>query len=134
LRRVYFAAVHKDDSSDFTALFPGVPGCITAGGTVEELEAMAREALQGHLDVSRDFGDPVPVPLTLDAVKAHEDAQGSEFVLAVAVEVESGKAARLNITMPEELVAEVDTYAKRRGLSRSAFLAKAARQAMHGRA
>jgi len=131
MRRVYLAAIHKDAKSDYTALFPGVPGCITAGSTVEELEAMAREALQGHLNVTRDFGDPVPDPLDLDAAMAHEDAKGAAFLLAVAVEVESGRATHLNITMPEDLVAEVDAYSKRRGLSRSAFLAKAARQAMH---
>jgi predicted RNase H-like HicB family nuclease len=131
MRRVYFAAIHKDTKSDYTALFPGVPGCITAGSTVEELEAMAREALQGHLNVTRDFGEPIPAPLDLKAAKAHEDAKGAAFILAVAVEVESGKASRLNITMPEDLVAEVDAYAKRRGLTRSAFLARAARQAMH---
>ena len=107
MRRVYFAAIHKDPKSDYTALFPGIPGCITAGSTVEEIEAMAREALQGHLDVSRDFGDAIPAPLDLEAAKAHEDAKGAAFFLAVAVLVESGKAARLNITMPEELVEEV---------------------------
>ena len=131
MRRVYFAAIHKDQKSDYTAIFPGVPGCITAGDTVEEVEAMAREVLQGHLDVSRDFGDAIPTPLSLDAAKAHEDAKGAEFFLAVAVQVESGKATRLNITMPEDLVEEVDAYSKRRGLSRSAFLAQAVRQAMH---
>jgi predicted RNase H-like HicB family nuclease len=131
MRRVYFAAIHKDLDSDYTALFPGVPGCITAGSTVEELEAMAREALQGHLDVSRDFGDSIPAPLTLEAAKAHQDSKGAEFFLAVAVQVESGKASRLNITMPVDLVEEVDAYSKRRGLSRSAFLAQAARQVMH---
>jgi predicted RNase H-like HicB family nuclease len=67
MRRVYFAAIHKDTKSDYTALFPGVPGCITAGSTVEELEAMAREALQGHLNVTRDFGEPIPAPLDLKA-------------------------------------------------------------------
>jgi predicted RNase H-like HicB family nuclease len=131
MRRIYFAAIHKDAKSDYTALFPGVPGCITAGSTVEELEAMAREALQGHLNVVRDFGEAVPAPLDLKAARAHEDAKGAVFFLAVVVEVESGKSSRLNITMPEDLVAEVDAYARRRGLSRSAFLAKAARQAMH---
>lgn len=131
MRRVYFAAIHKDSSSDYTALFPGVPGCITAADTLEELDAMAREALQGHLDVSRDYGDPIPAPLDLAAVKAHKDAKGAEFFIAVTVQVEGGKAARLNITMPEELVEEVDAYSKRRGLTRSAFLARAARQAMH---
>jgi len=87
MRRVYFAAIHKDAGSDFTALFPGVPGCITAGSTVEELEAMAREALQGHLEVTRDAGDPVPESLDLDAAKAHEDAKGAAFFLAIALEV-----------------------------------------------
>jgi hypothetical protein len=62
------------------------------------------------------------------AATAHEDAKGAAFLLAVAVEVESGRATHLNITMPEDLVAEVDAYSKRRGLSRSAFLARAARQ------
>lgn len=131
MRRVYFAAIHKDSKSDYTALFPGIPGCITAGSTVEELEAMAREALQGHLEVSRDYGDTIPVPLTLEAAKAHKDAKGAEFFLAVSVQVESGKATRLNITMPEDLVEEVDAYSRRRGMSRSAFLAQAARQVMH---
>ena len=131
MRHLYFAAIHKDSRSDYTALFPGVPGCITAGSTVEEVEAMAREALQGHLDVCRDYGDPTPAPLDLKAAKAHKDAKGAEFFLGIPVEKESGKAARLNITMPEDLVAEVDAYTKRRGLTRSAFLAKAARQAMH---
>ena len=87
MRRVYFAAIHKDAESDFTALFPGLPGLITAGTTMEELEAMAREALQGHLDVLRDFGDAIPAPLSLAAAKAHEDADGAEFFLAVPAQL-----------------------------------------------
>ena len=108
MRRVYFAAIHKDPKSDYTALFPGVPGCITAADSLEDLDAMAREAIQGHLDVSRDYGDPIPVPLDLATVKAHKDAKGAEFFIAVTVHVEGGKAARLNITMPEDLVDEVE--------------------------
>ena len=71
---------------------------------------MAREALQGHFDVSRDFGDPIPAPLNLEAAKAHKDSKGAEFFLAVAVQVESGKASRLIITMPVDTVEEVDAY------------------------
>ena len=130
MRRVYLAAIHKDDGSDFTALFPGVPGCITAGSTLEEVETMAREALQGHLEVLRDSGDPVPEPLAIDAVRAHEDGQGASFFLAVPVYLETGKVVRLNITMPSTLVDQVDRFAKANRLTRSAFLAQAARKAM----
>jgi predicted RNase H-like HicB family nuclease len=91
LPQTYLAAIHKDEDSDFTALFPGVPGCITAGSTMEELEAMARQALQGHLEVLRDSGDPVPEPLDIDAAKAHEDGKGAAFILAVPVYLAPGK-------------------------------------------
>ena len=128
--KVYFAAVHKDEASDYTALFPGVPGCITAGASLEELAEMAQEALRGHLEVSRDFGDTLPEPLTLAQAKNHEDGAGAEFFLAIPVDVETGRSLRLNITLPEGLVHGMDDYARRRGMSRSAFIAKAARQAM----
>jgi len=130
MRRVYIAAIHKDEDSDFTAIFPGVPGCITAGSTMEELEAMTREALQGHLEVLRDSGQPVPEALDIAAAKAHEDGIGASFFLAVPVYMETGKIVRLNITMPSSLVDQVDRYAKANRLSRSAFLAQAARRAM----
>ena len=130
MRRIYLAAIHKDEDSDFTALFPGVPGCITAGSSMEELEAMTREALQGHLEVLRDSGDPVPEPLDISAAKAHEDGKGAAFFLAVPVYLETGKTVRLNITMPSSLMDQVDRFAKSNRLSRSAFLAQAARKAM----
>ena len=130
MRRIYIAAIHKDQDSDFTALFPGVPGCITAGSTMEELEAMAREALQGHLEVLRDLGDPVPAPLAIEEARAHEDGRGASFYLAVPVYLETGRVVRLNITMPSSLVDQVDRFAKANHLSRSAFLAQAARRAM----
>ena len=55
---------------------------------------------------------------------------GAEFFIAIPVQVEAGKSVRLNISLPQDLVEDVDRYSKRRGLSRSAFLAQAARQAM----
>ena len=128
--KVYFAAVHKDEASDYTALFPGVPGCITAAASLEELAEMAQEALRGHLEVTRDFGDSLPEPLNLEQAKGHEDGLGAEFFMAIPVDVEAGRAVRLNITLPEGLLHGIDDYARRRGLTRSAFLAKAARQAM----
>jgi len=130
MRCVYFSAIHKDKKSDYTALFPGVPGCITAGGTVDEVATMAREALQSHLDVSRDCGDLIHAPLSFERVQAHKDAKGAAFFLGVSVKVESEKSTCITVTMPESLIEELDAHAKRRGLDRSAFLAQAVRMAM----
>ncbi len=46
---VFIALLRKDPASDFGVDFPDFPGCVTAGSTVDEAVAMAREALGGHI-------------------------------------------------------------------------------------
>jgi predicted RNase H-like HicB family nuclease len=43
--RYYIAVIHKDADSDFGVSFPDLPGCITAGRTLDEARVMAAEAL-----------------------------------------------------------------------------------------
>ena len=128
--RTYIAAIHKEDGEEFSVLFPGVPGCASQAASLDEVPAVALEALQGHLEVSRDFGDAVPDPLTLDEARRHEDGAGAVCYLAVLVDVDEGKAIRINVTFTEGLLHSMDDFARRRGISRSAFLAKAARSEM----
>jgi metal-responsive CopG/Arc/MetJ family transcriptional regulator len=49
----------------------------------------------------------------------------------VKAPAQHARAVRVNITLPEDVLAEVDKAAGRQGLSRSAFLARAARRAMN---
>ena len=67
---------------------------------------------------------------SLDDVLADPD---SHDALAVLVELPpvKGKAVRINITLDEYLLTEIDRAASRRQMNRSNFLAWAARQAMH---
>jgi predicted RNase H-like HicB family nuclease len=44
----YVAYLRKDQNSDYGVEFPGLPGCFSAGRTMEEAKAMAAEALAGH--------------------------------------------------------------------------------------
>jgi len=69
----YVALIHKDDGTSYGVSFPDVPGCISAGDTVEEAIENAAEALAGHLALMRADGDPVPVPRTARAIKADPD-------------------------------------------------------------
>jgi predicted RNase H-like HicB family nuclease len=48
--RPYIALIHKDPESDYGASFPDLPGCVTAGRTLDEAREMAVEALALHLE------------------------------------------------------------------------------------
>lgn len=49
--------------------FPDLPGCTSAGDTLQEAALGAEEALSGHLAVSLEHGDAVPAPSELDAIE-----------------------------------------------------------------
>jgi metal-responsive CopG/Arc/MetJ family transcriptional regulator len=48
----------------------------------------------------------------------------------ISLNPSSKRAVRVNVTLPEDVLVEIDRYAERHGLSRSGFLARAARRAM----
>ena len=126
----YIAVVHKEPASDYGVSFPDFPGCITAGKTIDEAKDMAYEALLLHWEGLREDGEPLPAPTNLeDTVADPENADAMAF-LVVSVPDAQGKAKRINITIPEETLRRVDSAAKRRGLSRSSFLTRAAQEVM----
>jgi predicted RNase H-like HicB family nuclease len=118
----YIAIIHKEPNSDFGVSFPDFPGCITAGRTLDEAKDMAIEALTGHIAAMREMGEPVPDSSTLEEVMSDPDFQdGVAFLVSVK---ESGKTVRVNITLTEHELQEIDRQARAHGMSRSAFLVK----------
>lgn len=57
-----YAVIFEEAESNWAAYVPDLPGCITTGKTLEETERNIREAIQGHLQTLREFGDPIPRP------------------------------------------------------------------------
>ena len=60
----YPVVIHKDEDSDYGVTVPDLPGCFSAGSTIDEALAMAREAIELHLDSLREEGSPIPQPTT----------------------------------------------------------------------
>ena len=56
----YIAFLPEDPDSDFGVDFPDLPGCITAGSTIQEAKDFAVEALRGHIEVMTEYVDPIP--------------------------------------------------------------------------
>ena len=64
MRRKY-AVIFEQAESNWAAYVPDLPGCITTGKTLEETERNIREAIQGHLQTLREFGESAPRPTSL---------------------------------------------------------------------
>lgn len=57
-----YAVIFEKAEHNWAAYVPDLPGCISTGATLEETERNIREAIQGHIETLREFGEPVPPP------------------------------------------------------------------------
>ena len=124
-------AIHKDPDSDYGVTVPDLPGCFSAGETLDEAATMAVEAIQTHVEGMFLDGDAIPEPHSLEEHQANPDFAGAVWML-VSVDMGkiSGRTRRINITIPEPALARIDRYARAHGETRSSFLTRAALQAM----
>ncbi|WP_425993879.1 type II toxin-antitoxin system HicB family antitoxin [Caulobacter sp. DWR1-3-2b1] len=124
----YIALIHKEAASDYGVSFPDLPGCVTAGSTLDEARAMAEEALALHLEGMAQDGEPIPEPSSLEAVMT--DPVNRDGVAILVMAETKAKIVRVNITLPDDTLREIDRYAEAHGFTRSGFLAQAAKRVM----
>ncbi len=115
----------------FGVVVPDLPGCFSAGDTLDQAVDNAREAIDLWCETVIEDGNDLPVVKTLAEHQADPDFAGWIWaVVEVPVERYFGPAEKLNITLPRLLLAKIDEYARAHGETRSGFLADAARMAM----
>ncbi|MCW7752726.1 type II toxin-antitoxin system HicB family antitoxin [Desulfobotulus sp. H1] len=119
----YYYAVFEVGEEGFTEVyFPDIPGCATFGKDWDEAFRMATDALAASLagldkkptasprekiKSQTNGGDVVPVILDSRIMRSYE------------------KSVRVNISLPESLLREIDSYRGRHGKTRSGLLAEA---------
>jgi predicted RNase H-like HicB family nuclease len=122
VRKIYYPAlIDKDEDSDFGVSFPDFPGCISAGETLEEAVLGAQEALAGHVALMIADGDELPKATPLENVA--QEKESSTVAITLIPMVMPGRARRVNVTLDEALLEEIDQISN----NRSGFLAEAAR-------
>jgi len=129
----YLAIIHKDPKSDYGVSFPDFPGCITAGGSIDEAKEMAQDALALHIQGMVADGDKIPAPSKLDDIVAQPDYSDAAAILVVSVAEPKPRTVRVNVTLSENVLRKIDRIAKKRGMSRSSFLVHAAEKAIGSR-
>jgi predicted RNase H-like HicB family nuclease len=125
----YPVVIHKDKHSDYGVSVPDLPGCVSAGATVDEALAMIKEAIELHLEGIIEDGGMIPLPSRIERLQAGPDyAGGTWAVVGVDETTLRIKFARIGVTMPERVLDAIDRHAKATGETRSGLLARAAVQ------
>jgi len=126
--------LHTDDGVRYGVTVPDLPGCFSAGDTFEEALESVKEAIDLHLEGLVEDGGDVPTPHPIAEHRANPDfADGVWAVVDVDVSRFDGRAEKINITVPRRVLAQIDSYAKAHGATRSGFLVEAARRMMSAR-
>jgi predicted RNase H-like HicB family nuclease len=115
------------DDQAFGVVVPDLPGCFSAGDTLDEAVDNAKEAIEFWLETVIDDGGAVPLPKSIAEHQASQEFAGWIWaVVPVDLAELSDKAERVNITLPSRVLRRIDAAAKACGESRSSFIAKKA--------
>jgi predicted RNase H-like HicB family nuclease len=69
----FVLALHTDDGVKYSVTVPDLPGCFSAGDSLDEAVEMAREAIDAHCELLAQKGRNVPVPRPLTEHQANPD-------------------------------------------------------------
>jgi predicted RNase H-like HicB family nuclease len=70
----YVAIVEEEEGKAVGVWFPDLPGCFSAGDTLDEAMLNAREALGLYAEALHENGRAIPRPRTLTELKADPEA------------------------------------------------------------
>lgn len=125
--RQYIGLIHKDADSDFGVSFPDLPCVVTAGTTLDDAREMAEEALALHLEGLAEDGEAVPEPSSLEEIMSDPENRLGVAIL-VSVKDDQPKVVRVNVTLPGDVLEQIDKYAEAHGFTRSGLLTQAAKK------
>ena len=128
----YPIAIEAGDADHaWGVVVPDLPGCFSAGDSMDEAIDNAYEAIEGWVEVALEDGAAVPPPSPIEVHRANPEFHGWLWGIAeLDPAVLSTRAIRLNISLAESLVHRIDAYVAEHHMNRSAFLAMAAERAM----
>ncbi len=127
-----FVVVIDGEPGSFGLWVPDMPGCTSAGATLDALMRRAPEALRLWAEDALADGEALPAPRSFEEIAKEPDVaealkQGAVLAI-VPLLLEAGRSVKANLSLDAWLLAAIDDAAAARGITRSAFLSSAARE------
>jgi predicted RNase H-like HicB family nuclease len=104
---------------------PDLLGCYGGGATAGEALSEAVSAAREWAEHRASKGYELPPVSSLEEIAS--SLEPHEAIVSVPVLLDSGRSVRANLSLDAALLEDIDRAAKARGLTRSAFIASAAR-------
>src|SRR5580700_9406549 len=97
------------ETAAYGVVVPDLPGCFSAGDTLDEAVTAAEEAAAAWIDATLDTGGAVPTPSSIEAVRARPEYAGWVYgVIAVDPAALDSTVERVNITLPRRILLRLD--------------------------
>jgi predicted RNase H-like HicB family nuclease len=110
--------------SAFGVVFPDLPGCFSAGDTLDEAMGNAEEAASAWIDSALEAGESIPSPRSLTELSNDPKYIGWTLgVVTLDPALLDDTTERVNITLPRRVLRRLDSLARAAGESRSGYIA-----------
>lgn len=121
------AIEHGTRTVAFGVVVPDLPGCFSAGDTLDEAMTNVEEAAALWIDAALDAGQPIPSPSPLDALRKRSEYRNWLFgLIGIDPALLDDTVERINITLPRRVLKRIDSKAREAGESRSSYIARMA--------
>ncbi|MCW2315332.1 putative RNase H-like HicB family nuclease [Rhodoblastus acidophilus] len=124
----YYVGILDGAENNWGVRIADIDGCVGAGETPEAALADVIAALRDVIAYKRNGDHPVPAPSSVADVLARGEIGEGETAVLVPLVLDAGRSVRANLTMDAGLLEAIDDAASRGGVTRSAFIASAARE------
>lgn len=116
------------DTAAWGVVVPDLPGCFSAGDTLEEAMIEAENAITGWIETALDAGQDIPAPSHIEALRAaNPDFEGWLWALVkIDPAMLDDTLERVNISLPRRVLHRLDARARSSGETRSGFIARMA--------
>ena len=134
---IYYVGILDGADDAWGIRIPDCLGCHGGGPTPEAAISDAISALREWAAETHTGGAGLPVARTAADILAdpesRPDVAAGESTVLIPLLLDAGRTVRANVTFDAGLLEAIDAEAERRGLTRSAFLASAAREKIEAR-
>ena len=115
---VRYPALIDGENGAYGVTFPDLPGIVSMGKTVDEALVNAEEALRDYVIEAEKDGETIPLPRALERV----DVPNGHALVSVPLIRISGRNVRAHMTLDEGVAAFIDHEARRRRMTRKAYV------------
>lgn len=129
---IVFTTIHN--SEEYKVTVPDLPGCTVNVKSIDIGFEKINQTIKSHLAILAEYGEKIPTALSVEKHRKefalenpHTHAQAFWAVVDIDISVYLGKSHKINVTLPELLIKQIDERVSKSSAykTRSGFIASA---------